>query len=379
MRLHPVGEAVELRVDDRGAVTLRAPTGSVGPGYHQFLCRELHELGAHLGIAWARGGDAFFDEGDQVALYRAFRAWLRAEARRVREAGPDPEGWLANLVLSGGYRFRGDGVVATPTGPRDARWLDRVIADPRAGDDAFPWWSPERDAAARLGRALALLWTDVRWRPPTCEDEAAVLAEVCNLLDEAWRADRSLCWPWAAWAEVLDLFETVVPSDKAPTQAGLGRMVRQRARRQRAGPKVGYRQHPVEVTLFGRWSLCIPGFMGESWEATTWTAWSEGRTVWFSAAAASEASFEIDGLTEVVEDARDRQARLGWTEEDGEPFLALHGRAAAGDRVGLLTVCVTDAADRDWAIETWRSLRVRRQARSIGRVPGGRATRFDPP
>ena len=58
-----------------------------------------------------------------------------------------------------------------------------------------------------LRRALTHLWTNVCWRSPINDSEAAVLDDVAASLKRAFELDPNLEYPWAEWKQVLDLLE----------------------------------------------------------------------------------------------------------------------------------------------------------------------------
>jgi hypothetical protein len=102
-----------------------------------------------------------------------------------------------------GQVFEHPGALLTPLGPRDEAWLRAVAEEPQRGKDVFPWWEPGIHAASRRGRALSRLWTEVVWRPPLLEEERRLFRNVARLLEQAWREDPMLDYPWREWQEVL--------------------------------------------------------------------------------------------------------------------------------------------------------------------------------
>src|SRR4051812_25215601 len=95
--------------------------------------------------------------------------------------------------------FHHDGVVATPTGPRSRRWVSEVADAPGRGADIFPWLRRGIGADYYLGRALARMWTDVRWRPPGADAYLLpILRETLPCRERARAADPSLDYPGAS-------------------------------------------------------------------------------------------------------------------------------------------------------------------------------------
>jgi hypothetical protein len=349
--LHPAGGPITLTVDEQGRASLLAHTHLAGPGYHRFLVLLAGGLVPVIGASWRPRAPR--------DLEARFLAWLQHQAREALAAHLEGSAagaaqpavrWLPPLSPEVG-RFQGRGAVATVVGPRPEAWLQAVVADPRAGRDAFPWWEPGQGAAWRVGRARCLLWRELRWRPPTTEEEVAALSEVANLLAEAWEEepDRQDL-PWAAWAEVLDL---------------LGEAPERRARvvaRVRPGPPEGYRRHLVVEVLPGGWSITLPGRMGCSWDpAEGWVAWDAGRTAWVTPLAGPPPDPDPqEGTLLGTLEAPDRQARLLRLppDEEGRPTEVLTGHVRAGEAVAAVTLAwQEDPAGRAWAEAAFRSLR----------------------
>ena len=84
--------------------------------------------------------------------------------------------------IPGSTRYTFDGAIATVLGPRDDAWLDAAVADTRVATDITPWWADATDGQTLLNRALALMWLEVRWRPPAIKEERELLDEVHRTL-----------------------------------------------------------------------------------------------------------------------------------------------------------------------------------------------------
>jgi hypothetical protein len=233
--------------------------------------------------------------------------------------------------------------------------------------DFFPWWDDGDGPGALLGRALCLMWSDVRWRKPLDDKERARLARVAALLEQANRLDASLELPWREWQEILEYLGA------KPTP--LHELIARRAGKiPPTVPLVGYRRSPVSVQLPGAWTVIVPGGFVESWdEQGTFCAGEPPRTLW-----ATTFTFPDEGGAPVP------AARL--LHDDDEPggerlehtAGALVGRAvlrqiaaqgatspghfelaaesAVPGSIASLTIAYDDARDRDWAIATWKAL-----------------------
>ncbi len=258
-RLHPAAPDVQLVAVGPRSVELRAVTSSVGPGYHAHLCDLARALAAELGVAWDREGDAdptgFFWSGDVSALDLAVLEDLRATARWLLTAPPPPAGSAPALLgLDSTHRFEVPGAVHTPLGPRTTSWLAQAAEQPEAARDVFAWWEPGFGPRYELGRALAEMWLLVRWRPPISGEERALLVDIDRRLRIAHEREPSLELPWREWAELRRWIGASAP---LPRPASIPDR-----------PPIGYRRHPVRVTLAGGWSIVIHGSLAETWEGT---------------------------------------------------------------------------------------------------------------
>ncbi len=369
--LHPGAEDVVLTLRGDGGLEASAVTSTAGPGYHAHVCDVLHALGARFDVAWAPedpGGDTgdetgYFHTKNRPALEDAMARWLAGLAGHARALLAEGRESIA-FSLPEGHEYALPGAVATPLGPRDAAWLEATHRDGRAGFDVFPWAEPGVGAGYLLGRALVRMWRDVRWRRPGDDDEQETLEEVVALLEAAHRADPQRRYPWREWAEALALLER---ESLLATRAQL------RAETAPAAPPIGYRRGEVRALLSGGWSLAIPGSLAERWDdARTWCALERGRTVWFTSLSteptdggvsvtAEETLAGLPPLEGALTHHRDGPlvgiAALGRSLADGVELAQLRAYTAAPGQAAVLTVCVEDDADRDWALALWRSLR----------------------
>jgi len=265
VRLHPAAADVCFVAVATGSVELRAVTSLVGPGYHAHLRDLARVLAAELGVSWDGTGDAdptgFFASGELAALELAMLEDLRAAARRLLTA-PQPEAAPTRLGLPTTHAFRAPGVVHTPLGPRSTSWLARAAERPETARDVFAWWEPGFGPRYELGRALAELWLLVRWRPPLDAEERALLVDVDRRLAAAHASDPSLELPWREWEQVRRWLGAPTPlphREPAPV-----------------GEPIGYRRHPLRVTVAGGWSLQIDGSFAETWEGPAALTVSDG-------------------------------------------------------------------------------------------------------
>ena len=359
---HPAAGAIEVSLGDR-ELSLEALTGSAGPGYHAFVCTLADRLADALSIRWKTSLDPalYFVHRDFAALERAMLADLGATATEILALAKTGASGFA-LALPAGLEVAHDGLVATPLGPRDRAWVERVALDPEHGRDVLAWPSIARDARFHRGVALARLWLDVRWRKPMDDRERALLASIVTSLELAHGLDASLEYPWGAWAECFALLgEESLRATRAQLKADEAA--------ERAKVRPGYRRRPVRVTLSGGWSITIPGELAERWdERGTWMANDPKRSVWITSAEApadhdTEATLaglpalEGQGDTLAMERGPIRGAvRFEIKEEDGGRMHVAHAHAALGSHLVVGTFLARDEEERETFLEMWGSL-----------------------
>ena len=367
-RFHPCSEDVEISAAGPDRLVVSAKTSTAGPGYHRYLCELLKTAGAANGVEWLPSAEieetgdeaGYFHTGDAEAVDDHMKDWAQGLARQILEMQRDG---CENLAVSMplGRQFEAPGAAITPLGPRGRAWFEAALEDPEEALDLFPWWSDGFDADYHLGRALTRMWMEVPWRPPVDGEERALLRNVADLLESAWRLDPARPYPWREWREILaNLGDPPKPEVEAGA-SGAG------------GPLVGYRRNRVRVSLSGGWSIRIPGSLKESTEDDgRWAAWDPGRTIWFTSfhfapldgrQPPTPESLLADfhpGPGERLPDPNDglpRVASFGRTKENGRVLWRLEGRVALAGHMGVCDVFLEDKADRDWAVEVWRSIR----------------------
>jgi len=384
--LHPAAPEASVTAGEGGRVSLVAPTSAAGPGYHTFVTSVARRLATELSIDWGAGGpaeavgDPALDAPARLALAgapqpetgssafqerqaveRSYLGWLATELAGAREARRRG-GTGIQLELAPGVRFSFDGAIATALGPRDDAWLERAIGDPRVAIDVTPWWADATDARYLLNRALCLLWTEVRWRPPIDPVEQALLDEVARLLWQAFPLDPSLAYPWREWGELLELRGVDEPAATS--------LVRDRSAGVPADqPLIGYRRAPVTVLHEG-WRLEVPGSFAERRGAEEWWGGDASRSVTLAAVPTGTAEGPMppeaflqqvagdlgsEALTHQVGNVVGR-ARIGSDTESGVEVGVVEGYSAVLGSGAAVRIVFHDPADWQWALDTWRSL-----------------------
>jgi hypothetical protein len=383
--LHPAAPAAIFSATE-GRVGLSAVTAGAGPGYHRFVDRLANRLATDLSIDWAAG--AATDAGDgttggalaplrltggsspqasqgtideRQAVERSYLGWLGRALAAARDRR-QRDGHGAYLETPPGALYTFDGAIATILGPRDDAWLDRAIADPQAGIDVAPWWADATDARYLLGRALCLMWTEVRWRPAVDAAEQKLLDEVARLLWQAFPFDPSLAYPWREWHELLQIRGVEDPA--------ADRLVEQRsAAAPDDTPLIGYRRAPVTVVHEG-WTLEVPGSFAERRTPEEWWGGDGSRSITLAGVETGTDSGPMspeaflhqvasdlgsDGLTHEAGGVIGR-ARLGSDVSSGVEVGVVEGYSATWGRGAAVRVVFGDPADWQWALDAWRAL-----------------------
>jgi hypothetical protein len=257
-------------------------------------------------------------------------------------------------------RYDVEGAIATCLGPRDDAWLEAAVSDSRLAVDVTPWWADAIDARTLLYRALCLMWSEVRWRPPASDEERRVNEEVLRLLGRAFPLDPSLAYPWREWLELARMRG----SDDAMT-----RQVEAKAARAGGGAPIGYRRSFVRVVHEG-WELEIPGSFSEQRTADEWTGGESGRTITIAATETGTPSGPMtakafldqvagslgpEALTHSDGELLGR-ARLSSDATSGVEVGVLEGYSAVRGRGAAIRITFDDSSDWRWALDAWRAL-----------------------
>ena len=372
VRLHPAARPVRIETTDGGQVVVTATTSPVGPGYHTYVCRLLQRMGDDLAIAWAPTGEVddesasrdvtgFLHSGERADAERGHLAWLHLALRSAEDAHRRGASRF-HLETPPDVRFTFSGVLATVLGPRSEEWLERAIADPRVAGDVWPWFADAMDARYLLGRALSLLWLEVRWRPPTGPEEHALFDEILTLLRRAYPLEPSLPFPWAAWRDLLVLRDQPDPA--------MRHLVDQMITGAEPEPEIGYRRSPVTI-LHNGWALDIPGTFSDHRAIDEWTGGEARRSVTIAATetgrdgrpmTADEFLDQVAG--HLGSDALEHEdgpvrgrARLSTDTTSGVEVATVEGYSAVRGRGAAIRVVIEDPQDWKWALDTWRDLR----------------------
>jgi hypothetical protein len=390
--LHPAAPDLSITADDLGRVAARAIVSYLGAGYETFVRRLLERAGEELEIAWepegaersadvagpaaAAGPEGNVAAGPSPAPSERVDPRARAERDQLTWLGLALAGARSSVRRGGGgihlgidpgVRFDSDAALVTPLGPRDEAWLERAADDPRIATDICPWWFDATDARYLVNRALCLMWTQVRWRPPMDDAERALVDEVLGLLRHAYPLEPSLAFPWHEWQELIALRGSQTVSTRPDA---MGRQVADRAAASPAPfAPIGYRRRSVTIVHQG-WQLTVPGTYSEQRTAEEWSGGEGGRRITIAATETGDErgpmrpqAFLAQVAGDLGEEAIRHEdgglvgiARLVASSEAGVSVGVLEGFSAVVGSGAAIRVEFHDPADWSWAIEQWRAL-----------------------
>jgi hypothetical protein len=370
LELHPAAEPVRIAADGEGRVTASADTSCAGPGYHTFVGRVLDRLGEELAISWSHEQEtrpvpwvgARLPIADRAVVEREHLTLLgRILARALDLRGRGVTG--IQVGTRPGAQFAFDGAIARHSGRATTPgWRGRPGRAPRRRHPSR--WTDATDARYLLQRALVILWTEIRWRPPADDAERASMDEALTLLRRALPSDASLPYPWLEWAELIGLRGVADPiGDRVLARA------KQAAREDRPRDLSGDRRRPVTSVHEG-WALPIPGSFGERRTPEEWTGGERGRQVTIAATVTRRRTgCRVGGVVPGPGRRRPgdgscttRTARCGAGADDhrrqlGVEVAVLEGYSAVTGRGAAIRIAFDDPDDWRWAVELWRSLR----------------------
>jgi hypothetical protein len=346
VRLFPNAPALRLRATDDGTVSARSVVTSVGPGFSVFVARLLRQTAAALGITWVHPPSINPQRASELAQMN-----LMVAARTIVDHLSDDTRFPL-LLLPDAHRYRHNGLVATPLGPRGMKWLAGAAVGALPLEAAFPWAHPGQRARAARGRALASMWTQVRWREPIDDAEQSLVMRIDSLLASAHEGEPLLDLPWAEWADIQDL--AGITTEHSPT-------IYARAGRSTSWPPIGYRRKPVDVRLSSDWWIQVPGSLAETASGDRWIGVESGRRITVRVHT-DPSTYVQPTLPRAARPLHHRTAHThgrAWMQPNApeRPGHDLCGTMQSGDSVVSIRAQIRSPRDRSWAETAWRSLR----------------------
>jgi len=364
---HPAGTPIEFTWKPDQTIEAWVKTSTAGPGYHHFMVELLNRLGEEMGLQWDWDGA---DESDYAVTWNYDRLqlemaeFLQLMARHFLDR--DAEGYsdmAVNMPLDG-PRTKGEGFVVSPLGPLPGKWwLDVCEADEnqliQLAEEFYPWWDREQDAEFYKRAGLVLLWCEVPWHPPVDDRERKACQQALDCLLHAGTSDAAMELPKSEMRELRELltYDVNLP---APVPLSEG---------------IGYRRRKMTWPVTGDWTVDLPGYYYQQLEddGSNVVFWFNDRTVHVSSLSATRRDGRPAAPREMLPEKKPEDIRgaeivdlekdhlAGWAairpaEQDGVQYWQLQGTMATGNTMAIATVCYDDPDDKQWAIETFKSL-----------------------
>lgn len=390
--LHPCAEPIKITAYDKDSVSAYAITGNMGPGYHIAVCELLKKISTIAGISW---DPPSIDEGTGDPTSYLFMSniknleekhleWLKDHCDNYMDLYGDSESVARKFVQKKvpiqrpnklDYFFRQGDYLPSSLGPYSLEWTHRISDDPAMGKEYFPWWRNSRYSFV-LSSIAHRLWYDFAWRKPVTEDEAHQIWLIVRDLELCYQMDRTLDFFWSEWHEL----NTYLKDYDLPIS--LSELVESKAKETEPlnRHRIGFRRNQMRIGCDG-WTVEIPGAFEESLdreekiiEARS-TSGAE-RIVRMSVPwkflpkrdGTNISSFEL--VRNLVRPApMDHQilqhagpeglvAKAWWEEAvtADKTHLWLKSITAITGEAVLTSIFIEDSNDRDWALETWRSI-----------------------
>lgn len=356
--LHPGTEPIEFSVLE-GRLTCSAKTNPAGPGYHVYVVELLERLGERLKLQW-EWLDADGEPGDECGYHesRDFESvqaqmmnWVHALCRHLVDS--DLTSMSVCLPMGGGPVLENG--IATPVGQYDPDWLSELAAPAserswKLGMAFFSWWDRGCDAEfwRRYGTVIATM--QLPWHPPESPEEERLYRTALDAFDKCRELDPHANIPDLEIAEMRRISEGDVDGARAPNAVGMG-----------------YRRRLWRWQLPGEWFFETPGYFYDEYDDGTTVIWFGHRTCRFTTYSADGPAETLLGKAEpgVTVEPNNRiawheghliaRAAVSWTDDEGGYWI-LSGCVATDGHLCVATICFGDEADRQWAIDTFRSI-----------------------
>ena len=381
-------DALQIRASGKRGVQATAQWNQLGPGYCVYLSDKLKEIGEATGITWKSVDAEVGAPGwpSYEAACKAALAWLGALCNLANDpemVKTDRDRSPLGLSLPVMHLPLVKADALTPVGPWSFDRMREVARRPETGKRFFVWWERGRGPRVLRGLAVTRMWTDVAWIPAVSHEEFVHHWETADLLQQAFGEDPGIEYPWAEWAQVLDMLDAmrdrVKEFDDWPTRHA--HVVRQRA--QGLKPRIGYRRWKTRCALPAGWSIDVPGSYAKDFEideeaqTIIWSAFDSQNTIRVTPHLVPEGLPQTkrelaEEITRAISLLEPKGAKpVDWEDSDlvgigairpavesGHQYHELTGVSAAdGGAWALCSFSFDDPAMRERAIETWKSLR----------------------
>lgn len=361
--IHPCEESVNFELVGDNLIC-SAKTNSVGPGYHAYLVELIEKLGNGLGIKWnwnLEEGEEFYQDEtgyyqqrDYEQLQLEMVKWLNMLCRNFDEEGGKQ---LMISLLMGSPRMKLDYFAVSPIQIWEKEWFTKVAnLYPEdlhwAGIEFFIWWNKEPDSLFYKQTGIALLNVECPWHFPADDKEEWILSTIDKCFGQARKLDPFIELPDEDWATVKNL---LTESDTEIPQS-----------------EYGYRKHIMTFDLTDNWLIDLPGTMYQSEEENTIVFYDHTVTVRSLAFAIKKENSDADYAEHFFDDHESAGVEVLYSEtelagkaivyynidkEANSEYWILQGVKVKNDKFLLSTICYPTEEHKDWAVQTWNSIK----------------------
>lgn len=360
--LHPAAEEVSFRFE-ADKLVCDAKTSDAGPGYHDFLITSLESLGNELNIDWKWG--RYSDE----TKYHSHKNFNRLQLemaylfRGIAKTNVDEKLHKVHISMPIGFQIDADYSAISALGFWDKQFFAKVAKEQNDqtlleyASNFFPWWENGFTARFWLNTALVLLWTQYPCREPYDAEEKQLLQIIHGCLAKAYSLDRNLPFPWPEWSELAKFLQL---KGQMPSELKLNK----------GKPSIGFLRFNTLWSLTGQWHLTAPGYFRQEVvdDGQSVTIHWQDREIWASSIefpshmVAQNFFKDHKDASEAVAELTEND-RLGWAKvkrvtENGQSLFQLDGQVLMQNSVCIITITYEKADSKDWALNTWRSLKI---------------------
>lgn len=364
MTLHPCEETVSFEyVNDN--LICSAKTNSVGPGYHAYLVELVEKIGKDLQIQWTwdleEGEEYYADETDYYS-HRDFKQlqfemlkWLKALAKSFTEEGTNDR---CMFTMPLGYPgMKRDYFGLSPMGIWTRESFKKIAESDVdelewAGQAFFIWWNKRDDDQFYKKTGIALLNVECPWHYPADDREKKLFSNIDNCFELAKQLNPMIDLPFTDWATVRN-FLNEEDADIPETD-------------------FGFKKHLMTFALPGKWMIDLPGNLYYTVDENTEVYYDHDRNV------RSICYTRNDGKTdqEYADDFFKTKDNAGaeflasstdiagkavvyykMDKEVEQEYWILQGVRVKGKKFVFSTICYPSEDFKQWAIDTWNSIR----------------------
>jgi hypothetical protein len=357
IQVYPSEEPVYFEIENE-EIICSAKTNSAGPGYHAFLVESVLNVANDVKLDWKWTDEnedccdetGYYDNRDFGFLQQEMLKWLRSLCRHLSESN-STENTMISMPI--GYSVSDEYDVMSPMGFWKKEWVEGVANAElpellSVGDQFFPWWDKGFTSEFWYKCGMTNLWVDFAWHTAINEEERKKIEFVLECFAMAKKSNNNIAVPEKEIEFLKDCLNeelTITP----PKPEG-----------------IGYKKRNMEKPLTGKWKITIPGYFYDEVENDSDTAiyWHQDKTIRGS-------SYLIEGKTkkQLFDDEKpegktfsfEKDHLIGWANfekslEEESDYWVLSGKMATNNNLCIVTICFDEEKDKDWAINTWKTV-----------------------